>query len=543
MTTSEQAKERPRVFISYAQFAEGHSARVLALAQALRGHGIDVELDQFHRNELLDWPRWCREQMAPDRADWVLMVCTASYRERLEGRVDPQTGRGVFWEGALIDDELYDAKGNRRFVPILLDDEPEGSIPGIVRGWSFFRVRGLDPGDPGYEALYRLLTGQPAIAKAPLGPPVALRPGGPAGERGHANEAPPLPAREAELDYLARLLGEIERKARLYAPLRGIAEIRPNPATDPLLAPWADDEDLALLLHRPRARRTSPEGPPKEYEEILEAFDEVKQAALLGAPGAGKSTTLRKLAAELAQRAVECASAPLPILVSLGEWRGDEGLAAFLAGRLRELGGALQTLSEAGRLIVLLDGLNEVPTARRHAKAGEVQALRSALAADTPFIVSCRRDDYVGELDLGLDTLSLEPLSPPRIRAVLKLWLEGAEGAEGVAPGSAERLFWQLAGDPQLAGVMETWLAAGATEEAFWSVSTPQVGWEIANEIGWANHRLRLRHIPNPRSLLRLAANPFMLTMLYQVWAFEGELPRNRGELFAHFVDRLLIRE
>jgi hypothetical protein len=35
------------------------------------------------------------------------------------------------------------------------------------------------------------------------------------------------PTREEELKYLHRLLAEIEEKARLYAPLRGIADIKP----------------------------------------------------------------------------------------------------------------------------------------------------------------------------------------------------------------------------------------------------------------------------------------------------------------------------
>lgn len=159
----------PRVFISYAQHTLAHSARVLALALALRDCGIAVELDEFHKNELIDWPRWCQERLRAENSDWVLMICSQPYRDRFEQRVDPHTGRGAFWEGALIDDELYEAKTNRRFVPVLLDDEPEDAIPGIVRGWTWFRVRDLDVHAPGFGDLYRLLTGQPSIAMPPLG--------------------------------------------------------------------------------------------------------------------------------------------------------------------------------------------------------------------------------------------------------------------------------------------------------------------------------------------------------------------------------------
>jgi len=150
----------PRVFISYAQYSPQHLTRVLKLAEALRRHGIDADLDQFHRHELLDWPRWCQEQLQPGRSDWVLMVCSEPYRDRIENRVDPHTGKGAFWEGALIDDQLYQAKGDHRFVPVLLDDESEESIPAMVRGWTCFRVHAMDFTGPGFKDLYRLLSRQ-----------------------------------------------------------------------------------------------------------------------------------------------------------------------------------------------------------------------------------------------------------------------------------------------------------------------------------------------------------------------------------------------
>jgi formylglycine-generating enzyme required for sulfatase activity len=354
-----------------------------------------------------------------------------------------------------------------------------------------------------------------------------------------------LPTRDEEMDYLQRLLGEIEEKARLYAPLRGIADIKPAAQAAALLAPWGDEEDIALLMHRPRRRASVEEAAEgaeqREYEDILAAFADIKQAALLGAPGAGKSTTLRRLAADLGRAVLVSPPAHLPIFVSLGDWRGDEGLSEFLTAHVPEIGWAAQALSKEARLILLLDGLNEVPTAKRAAKTGEVLAFKDGLAKGTPCIVSCRRDDYVGDLDLGLDTLTLEPLTPQRIRHVLRHWLP--DDAAGVQPGSAERLFWQLAGDERLAGVLATWLEAGSTEDAFWSVVDPQDDKKAYARTSGEEDEIWRRNVPNPRSLLRLAANPFMLTMLYQVWAFEGELPRNRGDLFTRFIDRLLSRE
>lgn len=38
----------PKVFISYSHDSPDYSARVLELANALRGHGVDAELNHYH---------------------------------------------------------------------------------------------------------------------------------------------------------------------------------------------------------------------------------------------------------------------------------------------------------------------------------------------------------------------------------------------------------------------------------------------------------------------------------------------------------------
>ena len=339
-----------------------------------------------------------------------------------------------------------------------------------------------------------------------------------------------LPSREDEHAYLDRLLADIQRKAALYAPLRGLAQIKARADGGPLRGAW---DDIAPLRHLRRPSATQQPMESRDFGDILTAFGQVKRAALLGRPGAGKTTTLNKLAADLAQRAKTDASAPLPLLVSLGDWTGEEPLPAFLARHLPEIGWALNALSGAKRAVLLLDGLNEIPTHQRQAKAQQVRALIGKLEKGTPVYVSCRADDYVGELDLGLDTLTLQPLSPPQVRAVLHHWLRLQFGDAG--PERAERLFWQLAGDPALAGVLATWLEAGEDEELFWTTKNiPGFGISPSEDNMEGENDLWRQHVRNPRSLIRLAANPFMLTMLFWVWLDQDEtLPRNRGELFA----------
>ena len=347
-----------------------------------------------------------------------------------------------------------------------------------------------------------------------------------------------LPARDEEQAYLARLLAESERLARRYSPLQGVRKTQPRGQSNALLRDFADDPAIALLRHSSRKQEQQEKPQTREYDDILEAFGEVKRAALLGEPGSGKSTTLRKLAVGLARRAQQDASAPLPLLVALGNWKGAGSLDEYLAQEAPEVGWAALALSRAGRLVLLLDGLNEVPTALWTDKAKEVVRLRDALCAKTDIIVSCRQEDYPA-LDLGLDTLTLERLTRGRIRSALRQWVTSA----GEDAAVADQIYWELAGDPALAGVLAKWQSAGASEEQFWTATKPNDHHAAYLKTSVQDDALWQRHVPNPRSLLKLAENPFMLTMLYFVRAEEGGLPQNRGELFGRFIQQLLGRE
>ncbi len=205
MNPPEQASvARVRVFISYSHDSREHCDRVLAFAQQLRRDGIEAELDQFHQDELLHWPRWCEEQLRPENSKYVVCVCTAEYRRRVENRVPADVGKGVFWEATLIYDYLYDEKGNRRCVPVLMGGAHEDAIPRILFGWNRYELTTfrLNDGDPGYEGLSRLLTGRPKVKLEPVGEPITLL---------EKEVLPPLEIPERKTDFIG-LIEEIHRK-------------------------------------------------------------------------------------------------------------------------------------------------------------------------------------------------------------------------------------------------------------------------------------------------------------------------------------------
>ena len=193
MTAFAESQASPvRVFISYSHDSREHCDQVLALAQQLRRDGIGAELDQFHQDELVHWPRWCEEQLRPENSKYVLCVCTPEYRRRVENKVPADVGKGVFWEATLIYNYLYDDKGNLRCISVLIGSAQEDAIPKILSGWNRYHLKtfGLTHGDPDYEGLYRLLTGKRKLTPEPLGKPVSMIEKGALGAPGQV--LPPL---------------------------------------------------------------------------------------------------------------------------------------------------------------------------------------------------------------------------------------------------------------------------------------------------------------------------------------------------------------
>ena len=96
----------PKVFISYSHDSPEHRQRVLDLASRLRVEGVDCELDQYVTGKRPRWPEWMREQI--EAAGFVLVVCTETYSRRFDRKEEVGKGRGVKWEGAIINQTMYD---------------------------------------------------------------------------------------------------------------------------------------------------------------------------------------------------------------------------------------------------------------------------------------------------------------------------------------------------------------------------------------------------------------------------------------------------
>lgn len=240
---------------------------------------------------------------------------------------------------------------------------------------------------------------------------VATEPVAPAGE--------PLRAAvpEADRTNLLRLLERIEHdwiKGVLEASLHHRAWLE-------LGLDWRD-EAVALPWDRIVVAQDRPIRTLAREDSIAGVFAAAQHTLLvLGEPGAGKTTTLLELARDLIERARFEPAEPVPVVLALTTWSaGNRDFGAWLA---TELGLRYQVPKrlaqdwlENGRLVLLLDGLDEVGAAQR---AACVEAINAFGATHPPpgLAVTCRVAEY-GALTVKLRlraAISLEPLTADQV--------------------------------------------------------------------------------------------------------------------------------
>jgi formylglycine-generating enzyme required for sulfatase activity/class 3 adenylate cyclase len=291
-----------------------------------------------------------------------------------------------------------------------------------------------------------------------------------------------------ERKYRERVRSRFAEDAAYYVPLAGkTGDVVPS------------DPDRAAPRSAGRRRRRA----RFEYHEWIAVGEDIKHVKveslsttiekyssiiLLGEPGCGKSTAIEALTYEFADRPDR-----LPLLVRLGEFTAQSSVEDFIAriwGGAQEAGhwGApelaanLQTYLDSGRLFIVFDGLNEMPVQGYRERC---IALRDFMdhwsTRGNRFVVTCRVLDY-GEEFSGMQRVEVQPLSHDQIRHFLHNELP------------------------------ETW-------QGLWDT---------------------LRHDDNRHRLLEMARNPYLLTVMIDVFEQDGDLAEDRAKLMRRFTQILL---
>lgn len=206
----------------------------------LRGFGIDVDADLFHKHEPgIDWHRFGPKAIA-DR-EFTIIAISVPWRERWEGRNDPHVGAGAAAEADQLQGIFTaDQQAFRKKVVIveLPSAVGENAVPDRLRGVPRFTIREFSP--EAIEDLVRLLTGQPSDPLPPLGKIPILPP------RAHALPSQGAPARELPVSETESAWAEVnERLSALRAALAHFSEPQTS-GSDPFA--------LSLSLLRDRLR-------------------------------------------------------------------------------------------------------------------------------------------------------------------------------------------------------------------------------------------------------------------------------------------------
>ncbi|MFD0308714.1 NACHT domain-containing protein [Streptomyces sp. NPDC127119] len=162
---------------------------------------------------------------------------------------------------------------------------------------------------------------------------------------------------------------------------------------EPIAVHWSSAEPW---LADPREPGTDgPEPPDDRLENIAATLDRVasRRLVVLGEPGSGKTVLAVRFTLDVL--ASRDAGAPVPVVVSMSDWRPhseslDTWLARYIAGHYPGASWARELL-DAGRVIPVLDGLDEMAPPLRTAA---VRRLNTDLDDGRPLLMTCRSAVY-----------------------------------------------------------------------------------------------------------------------------------------------------
>lgn len=251
---------------------------------------------------------------------------------------------------------------------------------------------------------------------------------------------------------------------------------------------FARFEKLDLL-----ARFSSDKADP---EPLLNLIQKHHQLVILGVAGAGKTTSIRRVTLEAAQKALDSApNAPIPVPVPLRDY-GPPNVESLIGVKFRRWGLGFQDLTNdlwEGKFLLVFDGLNEVAEARKEDCYKELRHFLKEFPQNR-YLFTARiegyRDDFLAIDEKSTPTCKIQPLSRDQIENYARRNLREIEGG-------ADRLIEQLR----------------LHENSVWQ---------------------------NPASLVHLASVPLYLQMLILTFKELDRIPRNEGELLLKYVDHIL---
>jgi hypothetical protein len=531
----------PKVFISYANDdPDWPAGAVETLADRLLARSLKVDLDLLYRQELgrepadSEWTDWAIARVG--EATQVLCLVSPLYTERArQDRPNDPRGRGLAVEIEEIKQRLKRNK-QRNLGEIFILKREGSEIPPFLRGRC-----------PEYVAPH----GESMVLQA-------LSHGAAAGDLA---------------DLIRRQLKHAQAECTdLYVPLEGVGRGLDRPMVR------LPQSVSSCMTFRPSVWT--------RFSDVTQAIDRKTRAVVVGDPGSGKTLSLLKILEDDSVRldahmigrferwlalevALDAAVDPdllrdpqyranlalqqreldalgqeidplcIPVFVRLRAWTSpDMAFDAFLATQAPELGPGIRRWFQAGKVRLLLDGINELP--QRTESSRQMASLLDWLdGGQGSFIVTTRNTLELPErLPVLRQTIHVEPLRAKQIRQFVESYLRDAD-----APVDAQRVetvFWHIVG-PNLRAFSAR--RSGETDADF----NRLVAGELTASDDWeseATYQAYLEVCSDPGRRYALATNPYMLAMLLWVHCeLDVEPSMSRVELFERYLGARMADE
>ncbi|MEU2704615.1 NACHT domain-containing protein [Micromonospora aurantiaca (nom. illeg.)] len=178
------------------------------------------------------------------------------------------------------------------------------------------------------------------------------------------------------------------------------------------------------------------------------------RVVILGSAGAGKSMLLKSSAYRWAKSRPE--GSRLPVIVELHRYNEDgaslTGLAeeALARNGIRAAGAMLEKAMVAGKVSLLLDGLDEVSTSRRARAMQEIRAIAETYPS-CQFIITCRDATYDGGLAPTFENpVTIAAFDDAAMRRFLFLWFTDQEKTDSNIRKLVDRMMADLRSNPSV---------------------------------------------------------------------------------------------
>lgn len=358
-----------------------------------------------------------------------------------------------------------------------------------------------------------------------LAPPNGLATGN--GRARPASESTAGPDVLVHADELERYLGRLEAE-HSTVPLVGFqTKTRISLALHDLYVPLdaiidrgSRGRDLFDSAEMAERRKAEDAHLRRERLALADAFTRARELnrrslVLLGDPGSGKTTHLKQILLKVIRdgpESVGLAANTIPVFLSLQAVRNRETkLEGLIASQLR--GPALdmpddfgQRLLRHGKLLLLLDGLDEVADAEERAEVSRWIETAHRQLRDAVVLVSCRYAGYTPDVELGAEFLELHlrPLDDEQMQAFVWNWYRLVMREQMLDANQAELRARDLANDLLEVLAQPEFGAAGRVYE--------------------------------------MTRNPLLLTAICLVHHDHGRLPKARVRLYEETIAVLLER-